>query len=82
MWSNTKEHSRGESWKHSACGSVLTSHSFGVISTILELVPIASLFFAFTNTVAAALWAADIEKGLVGADGTSPHLKEQIQKAQ
>ncbi|KAL9054922.1 MAG: hypothetical protein Q9162_003863 [Coniocarpon cinnabarinum] len=36
--------------------------SFGVIANLLELIPIAGIFFAFTNQVAAALWAADIEK--------------------
>ena len=27
----------------------------------LELIPIANVFFVFTNTVGAALWAADME---------------------
>jgi hypothetical protein len=34
------------------------------MQTLLELVPVASIFFSFTNTVGAALWAADIEKRL------------------
>jgi len=35
--------------------------AFGTVATLLELVPVASIFFSFTNTVGAALWAADIE---------------------
>ena len=57
-------------------------YSFGVAAVLLELVPLASILFAFTNTVGAALWAADMEKGNVTADGTSPMLKEQARKAE
>ena len=56
--------------------------SFGVTAVLLELVPVASILFAFTNTVGAALWAADMEKGNVSEHGTSPHLREQAQKAE
>jgi len=35
--------------------------AFGTVATLLELIPVASILFAFTNTVGAALWAADIE---------------------
>lgn len=35
--------------------------AFGTVATLLELIPVASIFFSFTNTVGAALWAADIE---------------------
>lgn len=35
--------------------------AFGTVATLLELVPVASILFSFTNTVGAALWAADIE---------------------
>ncbi|EKD21468.1 uncharacterized protein L3040_006152 [Drepanopeziza brunnea f. sp. 'multigermtubi'] len=35
--------------------------AFGTVATLLELVPFASIFFTFSNTVGAALWAADIE---------------------
>ncbi|CAD6579280.1 MAG: hypothetical protein TREMPRED_002441 [Tremellales sp. Tagirdzhanova-0007] len=35
--------------------------AFGVVAIVLNLVPIASIFFAFTTSVGAALWAADIE---------------------
>ncbi|RJE19439.1 hypothetical protein PHISCL_08228 [Aspergillus sclerotialis] len=36
--------------------------SFGVTSFVLEMVPFVSLVFTFTNTVGAALWAADLER--------------------
>lgn len=36
--------------------------SFGIPAVLLELIPVASIFFAFTNTVGAALWAADLEQ--------------------
>jgi len=35
--------------------------AFGTVATLLELIPVASIFFSFTNTTGAALWAADIE---------------------
>ena len=56
--------------------------SFGVAVVLLELVPLASILFAFTNTVGAALWAADMEKGDVTGYGTAPHLREQAKKAE
>lgn len=61
---------------------ILTFDSFGIAAVLLELIPIASIFFAFTNTVGAALWAADIEKGNVTNEGTAPHLREQAKKAE
>ena len=67
------------------CGYVrpkLTLHSFGVAAVLLELVPVASILFAFTNTVGAALWAADMEKENVTADGTAPQLREKTKKAE
>lgn len=62
----------------------LTSHynSFGIAAILLELVPVGSILFAFTNTVGAALWAADMEKGNVNEHGTAPNLREQVQKAE
>ena len=42
------------------------------------MIPVAGLFFAFTNTVGAALWAADLEK----QSSTAPQLQEQAKKAQ
>jgi len=56
--------------------------SFGVISVLLELVPVASIFFAFTNSVGAALWAADLEKGNVDSSGTAPNLREKAKNAE
>ncbi|MCJ1228663.1 hypothetical protein MMC12_005324 [Toensbergia leucococca] len=56
--------------------------SFGIAAVLLELVPIASILFAFTNTVGAALWAADMENGNVTAEGTAPNLREQARKAE
>lgn len=38
------------------------------------MVPFASLAFAYTNAVGAALWAADLEKGL----STWPDLQEAV----
>ena len=51
-------------------------------AVLLELIPVAGIFFSFTNTVGAALWAADIEKDEVTGDGTSPNLREQVRLAQ
>jgi hypothetical protein len=42
------------------------------------MIPFANLVFAFTNTVGAALWAAELEKSA----GTAPKLREQARKAQ
>ncbi|KLU91822.1 hypothetical protein MAPG_10771 [Magnaporthiopsis poae ATCC 64411] len=36
--------------------------AFGVVANLLEMVPVASMLFSFTNTVGAALWAADVEE--------------------
>jgi len=35
--------------------------AFGTVATLLELIPLVNIFFTFTNTTGAALWAADIE---------------------
>lgn len=51
--------------------------SFGVVAQLFELVPFVGMFFAFTNTVGAALWAADME----ARGGTAPGLREQADKA-
>ncbi|OTB07323.1 hypothetical protein M426DRAFT_318009 [Hypoxylon sp. CI-4A] len=57
--------------------------TFGTIATLLEMIPIASMFFAFTNTVGAALWAADIEqKNTQMTQGTAPNLRESAKKAE
>lgn len=51
---------------------------YGVPAVLLELIPLASIFFAFTNTVGAALWAADLEQH----GTTAPGLRDQARKAQ
>jgi len=42
------------------------------------MVPIAGIFFAYTNTCGAALWAADLQQH----GTTAPGLKEQARKAE
>ncbi|OTB12866.1 hypothetical protein K445DRAFT_320688 [Daldinia sp. EC12] len=57
--------------------------TFGTIATLLEMIPVASMFFAFTNTVGAALWAADIEqRNTQMTQGTAPQLRESAKKAE
>ena len=51
---------------------------FGIVATLLEMVPVVGLFFAFTNNVGAALWASDME----GQSTTAPGLREQAKKAE
>ncbi|CAA9965226.1 hypothetical protein CFE70_009068 [Pyrenophora teres f. teres 0-1] len=51
--------------------------SFGIPAVLLELVPVAGIFFSFTNTVGAALWAADMEQG----NTTAPNLRQQAEAA-
>jgi len=51
--------------------------SFGLVASLLEMIPLASIFFTYTNTVAAALWAADIESMNTSmTDETAPTLRE------
>ncbi|KAI9819116.1 MAG: hypothetical protein M1827_007272 [Pycnora praestabilis] len=69
-------------WSNAQREEFISQHSaaytsFGVASVLLELVPVASIFFAFTNTVGAALWAADLERG----GSTAPKLREQVKNA-
>lgn len=52
--------------------------SFGVAAILFELIPVFGLFFSFTNTVGAALWASDLEK----YGTTAPSLKEQVKKVE
>lgn len=40
----------------------LAYRQFGIAAALLSAVPVASWAFAFSNTVGAALWAADMEK--------------------
>ncbi|KAK3674316.1 hypothetical protein LTR78_005785 [Recurvomyces mirabilis] len=51
--------------------------SFGVVATLLEMIPVLGIFMAFTNTCGAALWAAELEQKA----GTAPQLQEQAKKA-
>ncbi|KAJ4286729.1 hypothetical protein N0V90_012981 [Kalmusia sp. IMI 367209] len=55
--------------------------SFGVPAVLLELIPLAGIFFAFTNTVGAALWAADIEQKSAPGETTAPSLRNQAELA-
>lgn len=56
---------------------------FGLVATGLELIPFASMIFSFTNTVGAALWAADIEKKDSSmTDSTAPTLRDTAKKAE
>jgi len=52
--------------------------SFGVVALLLEMIPMAGIFFTFTNTVGAALWAADLEE----QRSTAPNLRDQAKKAE
>ncbi|KAI1434831.1 hypothetical protein GGR50DRAFT_660355 [Xylaria sp. CBS 124048] len=59
--------------------------AFGTIATLLEMIPVASIFFMFTNTVGAALWAADLEqkkKPSTNDGSTAPNLRETAKKAE
>ncbi|KAI1212820.1 uncharacterized protein F4807DRAFT_414695 [Annulohypoxylon truncatum] len=57
--------------------------TFGTIATLLEMIPVLSMFFAFTNAAGAALWAADIEQGNTQmTQGTAPRLRETAKKAE
>lgn len=57
--------------------------AFGTVATLLEMIPVASVVFSFTNTVGAALWAADIEaKENEMAGSTAPDLRETAKKAE
>jgi len=52
--------------------------SFGVASSVLEMVPFVSFAFTCTNSVGAALWASNVEMRA----GTAPGLREQSKKAE
>ena len=58
--------------------ATLMSVRFGIAAALLEMVPFANLLFVFTNTVGAALWAADLENSAT----TAPKLREQAKKAE
>ncbi|KAI0172396.1 hypothetical protein GGR52DRAFT_544353 [Hypoxylon sp. FL1284] len=74
-WSSSQQ----KDWLQRHTGPYAT---FGTIATLLEMIPVVSMFFAFTNTVGAALWAADIEqKNSQMTQGTAPNLRESAKKA-
>lgn len=50
---------------------------FGVPAVLLEMVPVAGIFFSFTNVCGAALWAADLEQ----KGDTSSELRNQASSA-
>ncbi|CAB9525793.1 Conserved hypothetical, protein [Seminavis robusta] len=45
--------------------NAMAHHIFGMQAMALEMIPFANVFFVFTNTVGAALWAADMEDRLL-----------------
>ena len=52
---------------------------FGAVVFALNLLPVANWLFLFTNTVGAALWAADMEKqGLLVAKDSKEHKGEKV----
>jgi hypothetical protein len=75
-------------WSPSRQGDWLRKHvgpytSFGLVASLLEMIPLASIFFTYTNTVAAALWAADIESMNTSmTDETAPTLREAAKDAE
>lgn len=68
-----------KNWSDSQRAQWINTHSgayasFGVVATLLEMIPVVSVFFSYTNTVGAALWAADIESQ------NNPMVKETAPK--
>jgi len=61
--------------------------AFGTMAMVMNLIPLVSIFFTFTSTVGAALWAIELEKGashpgqVVGSEVTGPsedHGKKEL----
>ncbi|KAJ6780867.1 hypothetical protein PWT90_01909 [Aphanocladium album] len=74
-WSNSQR----SSWVDTHVGAYT---SFGLVATVLEMVPIINIFFTYTNTVGAALWAADIEQHSSSlTKDTAPNLRAAAEKA-
>jgi hypothetical protein len=69
---------RREEWVEKRRGAYT---SFGTVASLLEMVPIAGILFAFTNTTGAALWASELEKS-GGQEGTSPELRQQAKRVE
>ncbi|KAL2121939.1 hypothetical protein VTJ04DRAFT_2394 [Mycothermus thermophilus] len=55
---------------------------FGTVATLLEMVPLASVLFSFTNTVGAALWAADLEAKELKASESTTSTAPEASKAE
>ncbi|UKZ76718.1 hypothetical protein TrVFT333_004427 [Trichoderma virens FT-333] len=56
---------------------------FGVVATLLEMIPVVSIFFSYTNTVGAALWAADIEmQNNAMVKETAPNLRQAAESVE
>ena len=53
--------------------------SFGMVALVLDLVPLVSVIFSFTNTAGSALWAAKMEKQT--RNGKPDNYKEAQSKA-
>lgn len=53
----------------------LMFYQFGWAALILTCIPLIGTFFAFTNTVAAALWAIDLEKQQINLLAEAPPSK-------
>jgi hypothetical protein len=74
-----------KNWSSSQRAEWLQKHTgpytaFGLAATLLEMAPVASIFFYFTNTVGAAIWAAEIEsRSTRMTDETAPSLQEAAQ---
>ncbi|KAL7812848.1 hypothetical protein V8C44DRAFT_58811 [Trichoderma aethiopicum] len=57
--------------------------SFGLVATLLEMIPVVSVLFSYTNTVGAALWAADIEhQNNAMVKETAPNLRQAAEGAE
>jgi len=74
-------------WSSAQQESYLEQHvgpytAFGVVATFLEMVPFVSIFFSFTNTVGAALWAVDLENHSRRVESTAPTLMDKAKKAE
>ncbi|KAK3383552.1 hypothetical protein B0T24DRAFT_673410 [Lasiosphaeria ovina] len=86
--SMTESYFQLKRWSSSERSKWLSDHTgpyaaFGTVATLLEMVPLASILFSFTNTVGAALWAADIEKKENEmTKGTAPGLRKAAEKAE
>lgn len=56
--------------------------SFGTVAMLLQLIPFTSIFFAYTNTVGAALWAVELERRGLSMPGEGDTPAEAQRKEQ